>query len=527
MVLGVCRRRLRDEHAADDAFQATFLILVRKASPGLSRPGESLGPWLCAVAWRVAERSRAHAARRLAKEEGREALAQAIDRTDPQTEDHDVRALIDEEVGRLPEKYRLPVVLCHLEGLTHAEAALRLGCPPSTIGVRLMRARERLRGRLIRRGLAPLAVASAEAVMAELAARAAVPPILIDATIRTATEAGAAPAPVATLARGVIRAMLQSQIRKAALALSSLGVAAALLAALAAAVAKEDPKPGKTIAGTVVDDQDRPVPGAEVWLPVGLKRPQREMTHAVTDAKGRFALPIRDEWQGIDQYDRSAVIWAHAPGHSLGVAPASRAIWGNETSEIAVRLGRATDTTFNVLGPDGRPVAGARVEPYHVKTPVAYEFPPEGMLPSIRATTDARGVASDARSGRQGLFRVVVETKAFGRQTLRLSDTAHEPAERTVRLRPVGRVEGRFTSARPELARGLDVYLSTVKPGPDLTRSQTEGEAHAVADDQGRFNFAALADGPLSLRTMVAKDSAGAPSITRWPRHPARRSHAG
>ena len=350
MVLGVCRRRLRDEHAAEDAFQATFLVLVRKASPGLSRPGDSLAPWLCAVAWRVAERSRADAARRRTREGGDEALEQAIAGPDPAAETRDLRALIDEEVGRLPEKYRLPVVLCHLEGLTHEAAAQRLGCPPGTIGVRLMRARQRLRGRLIRRGLAPSAVASTEALIAAEEARAAVVPGLVEETIRTATQAGAAPASVATLARGVIRAMVQSQIRKAALALSALGVAVALMAALAAAVAKEDPKPGKAIVGTVVDDQGRPVPKAEVWLPVGRKSPEA-MTHTVTDAQGRFTLPIRDDWRMIDQYDRNAIIWSNAPGFSLGVAQAGKAIWGNDLSEITVRLARRPTPRSPSLAP--------------------------------------------------------------------------------------------------------------------------------------------------------------------------------
>ena len=152
MVWGVCRRILRDPNDAADSFQATFLVLVRKA--GSVRVDGSLAPWLHGVGRKVASRARATAARRAARERpGVEDLAGPVDGPDRS----EALAVLDEEIGRLPERYRSAVVLCDLEQVPHEEAARRLGCAVGTIGSRLSRARDRLRDRLTRRGLAPVA----------------------------------------------------------------------------------------------------------------------------------------------------------------------------------------------------------------------------------------------------------------------------------------------------------------------------------------------------------------------------------
>jgi RNA polymerase sigma factor (sigma-70 family) len=178
MVLGICRRVLGDEHAAEDAFQVTFLVFVKKA--GGLRDRTLLSNWLYGVAYRVAHKERAKGARRRVVER------QAAERTsadDPDSEHAELRTVIDDEIHRLPERYRLPLVLCHLEGLRHDEAAQRLGCPVGTIESRLARGRERLRERLARRGLAP----SASAMVALVRPRTPMPnlPALADATCRT------------------------------------------------------------------------------------------------------------------------------------------------------------------------------------------------------------------------------------------------------------------------------------------------------------------------------------------------------
>src|SRR5689334_8648145 len=139
MVLGLCRRILRQEQEAEDAFQATFLTLARK---GGSVRGGAVAGWLHTVAYRVALAAKARADRRASREVS---LTDRYHRTDDATAEwRDLQPILDEEIARLPDRYRVPFVLCYLEGLTVDEAAGRLGRPRGTIGVRLARARERL-----------------------------------------------------------------------------------------------------------------------------------------------------------------------------------------------------------------------------------------------------------------------------------------------------------------------------------------------------------------------------------------------
>src|SRR5262245_4737190 len=157
MVYDLCIRVLRHAHDAEDAFQATFLVLAKKAAS--IGKGEAVGSWLYKVAYRVALRLRCAAARRA----GHEQAGDDLPCRDSPDEAHrrDLGRAVDEEIDRLPEKYRAPLVLCYLQGHTNEEAAAQLGCPRGTILSRLSRARDRLRGRLARRGLsfsaAPLA----------------------------------------------------------------------------------------------------------------------------------------------------------------------------------------------------------------------------------------------------------------------------------------------------------------------------------------------------------------------------------
>jgi RNA polymerase sigma factor (sigma-70 family) len=177
-VLRACRAILRDEHAAEDAFQAVFLVLARKA--GSLRVRDSLAPWLHEVACRVARCARASAARRRRHER------RAAELADPSARDpgpDDLGPLLHEEIDRLPGRYRAPIVLCFLEGLTREQAAGQLRWPMGTLQSRLARGREHLRRRLTRRGVVPSAVISDALLRAETA-RAVVPAALTDATTR-------------------------------------------------------------------------------------------------------------------------------------------------------------------------------------------------------------------------------------------------------------------------------------------------------------------------------------------------------
>jgi RNA polymerase sigma factor (sigma-70 family) len=179
MVLGACRRILGDHHAAEDAFQTTFLVLARKAAC-LRRP-ELLGNWLYGVACRTARKARGRRLRRDACER-RAATTEAGPTEDPCWKD--LRPVLDEAIAHLPDKYRAAVILCYLEGRTVAEAAAQLGWPRGTVATRLAWARQRLRQRLSRRGLS-LSAAALAAALSERAAPAGVPPALFKSTTRS------------------------------------------------------------------------------------------------------------------------------------------------------------------------------------------------------------------------------------------------------------------------------------------------------------------------------------------------------
>ncbi len=265
MVLGVCRHFLTDPVALHDAFQATFLVLARRA--GAIRNRESVGSWLYGVALRVAVRGRANSIRREIRD--RRAIEAARSVAVPLLEARggacvdgaDGAAVVHQEVGRLPEKYRSPVVLCYLEGLTHEEAATRLGWPVGTVRSRLSRARSTLRFRLTRRGItapsafgplaawlvrdtAPsMAAAGSSVLPAQLApsvARAATRFTFSQSVATSSLQVGAT-----ELARGVLTIMLLKKLTIAGCVVLSLGIATvgggALLIGRTQA---QDPKPG-------------------------------------------------------------------------------------------------------------------------------------------------------------------------------------------------------------------------------------------------------------------------------------------
>jgi RNA polymerase sigma factor (sigma-70 family) len=226
-VLGVCRRLLGNAADADDAFQATFLVLLRRADS--IRKRSSLGSWLHGVAFHVAIRARTRRRPGTALPEVPAAGGEPGDAAARR----EACALMDEEIGRLPERYRAPLVLCGLEGKTCEQAARELGWPKSSLAHRLGRAKELLRGRLVRRGVAVPAVLLAAALVGEAGA-AAVPALLALATVRLAAHAlaGGAPAssPAVALAEGVARGVAPGA-RAAALALVAATAGLLVLAA--------------------------------------------------------------------------------------------------------------------------------------------------------------------------------------------------------------------------------------------------------------------------------------------------------
>jgi RNA polymerase sigma factor (sigma-70 family) len=224
MVLRVCRAALGDRHEVEDAFQATFLVLAVRAR-SIQRRG-SVASWLHGVALRVAASERSRAAPRRRHERIRVAMTSSVSQDaggDP-VWDHDRTLVVQEEIGRLPEKYRAAVVLCYLEGLTHEMAAERLGWPVGSVKSRLAWARQRLRVRLTRRGVAPSPLPLDRSESSNDAEPAPTPVLLgtglAEATVRGALKVGMGKsalvgivsAEAVALLEGIIRSMTHTKL---------------------------------------------------------------------------------------------------------------------------------------------------------------------------------------------------------------------------------------------------------------------------------------------------------------------------
>jgi RNA polymerase sigma factor (sigma-70 family) len=221
MVWGVCCRLLPNHHDAEDAFQATFLVLVRKAA---DVPRQAVANWLYGVARQTAVRLRATAAKRGRRE------TQVVNMPEPtvaEVRDADLQSVLDEELGRLPEHYRGVIVLCGLEGMTRKEAARQLGSPEGSVASRLARARALLAKRLTQRGVV-FSGGSVAAVLSAASASASAPPALVASTIKAvsllaaskAAATGVIPAKVAALTEGVARAMVLAKLKTVTCALA-------------------------------------------------------------------------------------------------------------------------------------------------------------------------------------------------------------------------------------------------------------------------------------------------------------------
>jgi RNA polymerase sigma factor (sigma-70 family) len=222
MVWGVCRRVLRHHHDAEDAFQATFLVLVRKAASIV--PRQMVANWLYGVAHQTALNARAAAAKRKRRER------QVTEMPEPAVTEqdlwHDLQPILDEELSRLPDKYRSVVILCDLEGKTRKEAARQIGVPDGTVAGWLARARVRLAKRLAQRGVV-LSGGALAAVLSQNGASAAVPTSVVSSTIRAASlyaagqgaATGAISVKVVALTEGVMKAVFLSKLKSVSVVL--------------------------------------------------------------------------------------------------------------------------------------------------------------------------------------------------------------------------------------------------------------------------------------------------------------------
>lgn len=419
MVLDVCRRELRDPDEAHDAFQATFLVLVSKAATIQRR--DSVGGWLYVIARRVAAQARGDRIRRrrLLQQFGwdRSLSEDGPPTSAPGEPEPDLAPLID-EVGRLPERYRTPVVLHYFEGLSTEATAQRLGCARGTVLSRLSRARHRLRQRLERRGVSPAVLLPATDSLRRWLPSSTLPAHLATATTRSACSlrlAGAAiesvvPTKVASLSRRVVRALALPRLGAASLLLVAIaGVSIALAATLeptedppqgpamsrAPGAVEKGPAPGKNrrsqaqpvvIRGQVRDPDGRPVAGARLiqkTVKVGPAGEYGMRSVGLAGPDGRFEVsiqPVPDEgtwYTPIVPSPLLSVVAATAPGFG----PDWAAIFSDKAGEPLTLTLRRDDVPIEgrVVNLEGRPIAGLRV-----RLEALEKFPP-AFLDEIRS----------------------------------------------------------------------------------------------------------------------------------------------
>src|SRR5262245_55411340 len=426
LVYGVCRHVLGHEHDAEDAFQGTFLVLARNAA-SIQRQNSVAG-WLHGVAYRLSLKARQTAARR----RRRESLAAKPDvaRTPAPEGWRELQAILDEELGRLPEKLRTPFVLCVLENKSKPEAARQLRWPEGTVSSRLARARELLKSRLSRRGVELSALLCGLAV-AEAAARAELPPTLISNTLRASTAFGArhaldsaTSAHAVALAEGWLRAATLARLKQGlsvlALVLAAGSSAAALLRgsrptdpptpapprppADAPQVAAIDPNgdglPRMMVSGRVVGGDGQGVPNADVAILAEQDRPpgdrdfnvhmrRKVVTAGRADRDGRFRISAPRPVVGKDY---NFYCLARGDGQAVAWQPLQTVVDG---PELVLKLEAAQQVKGWLVDAAGAPAAGVqlRVGGFRRLPDIMPIFADEVVTAAwpAPATTDAEG----------------------------------------------------------------------------------------------------------------------------------------
>ncbi len=536
MVLGICRQLLGDRHDAEDAFQAAFLVLARRAAS--IRDPDLLAHWLYGVAMHTARNVRRRCARARRADERRAMRRLEADSArspEPSAIERERAEALHAEIERLPATTRLPVVLCYLEGLSLAEAAERLRCPAGTVHSRLDRAREKLRRGLTRRGIALSAAALAAALEAR-PAPASVPPLLCDSTARAATTfaarhaaGGALSAQAAALAREVLRNMIIHQLKSVALAallIATLATGAASLSVNAAARSREGEPPGEPlaqtarteprrpdaprpperpapgrmfVAGRVLDPQGKPIAGVAIdvvgrprlpWVATRLPTERRVLIgRGETGSDGRFRFDAA-RTASTRFFEVDAV--AAAPGFGVGWARLNPDA-EQPAAEITLRPEQVVHA--RVVDINGQPAVGVQFwvgrvgrftgrgtfEGVNMGEPPA----PEGLRAWPRpVTTDRDGRLALAGVDRGPSVGLVAHDPRFAHQWLNVqTDKPDGPKEVTLVLRPSTIIEGRVLAADT----GSPIPDAAISVAASRRQFDSMYSTQFRADGQGRY----------------------------------------
>jgi RNA polymerase sigma factor (sigma-70 family) len=546
LVLAVCRRILRNEHHAEDACQATFLVLARKADT--IRKRESLGSWLHGVASRVARKLDADVKRRAAGDVTTADVARPD--TTGEITWREGLAVLDEELARLPVTYRSALVLCYLQGKTQDEAARELGCSLGALRGRLERARECLRTRLVRRGVA-LPAALLGTVFLSTQGTAALPAALAVGTVKAVARlaggqalARAVPATVATLTQGVLTAMSVKRVKMVAALVLTVGLLTAGAFALAAA-ARNPREPGRkaapvaaqagpkakggaapadreslTIRGRVLGPDGKPFAGAKLYLHDPNPGKAAPAVRATSGKDGRFQFPFtRRAGQVVAMAEGNGCDWA-----SVGQAEARR--------ELTLRLVKDVPIRGRVLDRDGKAVAGAKVRVVSVAayagedlTKMLEDFRRvgwqtsrgvkqwNGPLPGQPATltTGADGRFRLAGFGRERTVNLYVEGPAIEYTTITVMTradkavTGYKPPEgyRQSKLYPA---TFDYLAAPSRPIRGVVRDKATGKPMPGVLFWSYLTTHRPLTDGKGRYEILGHPKAPTYTLYLVPPD---------------------
>ncbi len=524
-VLGVCRRMLPDSNDAEDAFQATFVVLARRAAAIGRR--EKLANWLYGVAVRASREARRRNARARAAE--RRMMDVSRVESEPAEDRDDLLPMLDEELNRLPDRYRAALVACELEGKSRREAAEQLGIPEGTLSTHLARGRKQLRERLLRRGIH--LGAGPIAGLTRPIAEAVIPERLMDQTVRAAighASGTGATATVSTtvssLAERVLKMMFLARLTLivAALMTAAAGTAMALVFGLTAMTAEppavDPPKAGPNdLPGRVVDKAGAGVADVQVWAVGGLMYEPVTVVSATTDGQGRFILPHAwDHKAAKATGDDRLGLFARARDGRIGwLANIGRRDEADARAEI--ELGPVGEVRGRVTDQDGRPIAGAAVVAAGFWKPTDSGFSDNiALVPEVasayRTTTAADGTYV-LKSIPQGvLLEAKITAPGFG--TPEISWNTTQAAAITLDRR-AGRIEGRL---KPPDERGLSgrmrIHLSYAGPpgksssGPVSLRYNEGTEA----GKDGSFRFDGLPPGRYAISAAAEDD---APFVAR------------
>jgi RNA polymerase sigma factor (sigma-70 family) len=540
-VLSACRKVLTDPADVEDAFQAAFLVLLRDAK-GIRRE-TAVGSWLYGVAHRVALRVRAARRRRDTVESRAKPRPPA---SPPDLMWTEACGIVHEELDRLPDHYRLPLMLCYLEGLSRDEAAVQLGVTLNVVRNRLERGREKLRARLMRRGVAlsaGLLAATAESAVAT------VPSELMAAVAKTAVRPAARIARFAAAGSGAVASKVAGSL------VLALGVTLALGAVGAPPKdmpAKDDPKPktepkvvegGKpvTFRGRVVGPDGKPVAGAKVWVvdPSGTA-PKAIGPKAVATTRTDGRYEVTEDGKGRGQYWMDTAKLA-ATAHGFGVG------WVNATDKtLEIRLVTDEPVKGRVLTLEGKPVAGATVRVLSAWNPNETDLGP--WLKELKAgkypfhevhdrhfdhsrklyqdgypvpgqpettVTDNEGRFTLRGLGRERLVELRIDGPTIASDEVRVF-TRPDPAVR-VPEDPGERMLGMRTyygstfdlAAEPTLPfEGVVTDRATSKPVAGVTvRARSKWwSIYTVTDKDGRYRLTGLPPGPHELIACPAPD---------------------